>query len=177
MIFSKAMNKRRSLPPNITLLNGNTYQVRILRGSQEFSASFSAREPDALSKAISWRDAKLALLPPASNSFGSYKSTPLKNKTSWYRVGISRYWSPSSRDSGALYLRFGVNWMDSEGVKRVKSFQVGRQGTISAEQERHAALTAEAFRDEWEHAQCHGLAFDSAKYRDWRTTTLYPFSP
>lgn len=172
----------RPLPAHVTIPNWSGYQVRIVRDGHEYSASFAwsvdgGREK-ALSDAVCWRDKLLAALPAAGNAKGAFREKPLAHKTSWGRVGITRYVSADNRRTGRpLYLRFGVNWIDHEEKRRTKSFQVGRVGEFDWAFELHAANTAEAFRTEWEFCRASGLLFDDARYRAWRDTTLYPFYP
>jgi len=140
------------------------------------SASLPSESP--LSAAIAWRDDLLAKLPSAATTLGSYRSKPQKNKRSYNRVGISRYIGVDRRKLGAPgYLRFAVNWVDGTGQSKVTSFQVGKVGAFSWEDELHAACTAEAFRTQWEFSRATGHAFDPANYEGWRHKQCYPFNP
>lgn len=174
--------ENRSLPAHITIPNWDAYQVRIVREGAEYSASFSWRifrgKRNALSEAVKWRDRMLQALPPASNEKGVFRTSPLSHKMSWGRVGVTRYVSADKRKSGRpLYLRFGVNWIDGNGKRRTKSFQVGRVGDFEWMFEVHAANTAEAFRTEWEYCQAKSLPFDDSRYLAWREHKCYPFEP
>lgn len=171
----------RALPAHITIPNWSAYQVRIVRDGQEYSASFGWNEAGpqkALSEAVAWRDKMLESLPDAGNEEGQFRSMPLRHKFSWSRVGVTRYVSKDYRKPGhPEYLRFGVNWTDSEGRRRITSFQVGRLGVVSEADERHAANTAEAFRAEWEFCTKNGFPFEAFIYKKWKDEILYPFSP
>lgn len=172
----------RDLPSNITIPAFDAYQVRIVRDGHEYSATFAwaryGSKDRALSEAVAWRDRMLAKLPPAATTIGSFRVTPQKNKRSYNRVGISRYIGVDRRKLGAPgYLRFAVNWVDGTGHSRVTSFQVGKVGAFSWEDELHAACTAEAFRTQWEFSRATGQSFDPASYEGWRHKQCYPFNP
>ncbi|MCS7526914.1 hypothetical protein N0609_11430 [Pseudomonas aeruginosa] len=172
----------RDLPANITIPAFDAYQVRIVRDGHEYSATFAWSRYEskecALSAAIAWRDDLLAKLPPAATTLGSYRSKPQKNKRSYNRVGISRYIGVDRRKLGAPgYLRFAVNWVDGTGQSKVTSFQVGKVGAFSWEDELHAACTAEAFRTQWEFSRATGQSFDHTNYEGWRHKQCYPFNP
>lgn len=171
----------RQLPEQITETNCQTYQVRIVRDGFEYSASFSwsiyGSKEIALQEAVVWRDKLLAKLPPAGNGRGSFRREPMAHKRSHGRVGITRYIKRDYRRVGTPeYLVFGVNWTDSEGA-RVTQFQAGRLGAMDWKDELHAALTAEAFRTEWEFCRASNLSFASERYRQWSEFVLYPFEP
>lgn len=172
----------RNLPSNITIPSYDAYQVRIVRDGHEYSATFAwsryGSQDQALSEAVAWREAMLAKLPPAAISLGSFRHTPQKNKRSYNRVGISRYIGVDRRKLGAPgYLRFAVNWVDGTGKPRVTSFQVGKVGSFTWEDELHAACTAEAFRTHWEYCQAMKLFFDPSRYEGWKSNQKYPFNP
>lgn len=171
----------RDLPANITIPAFDAYQVRIVRDGHEYSATFAWSRYEskgcALNAAIAWRDGLLAKLPSAATTLGSYRSTPQSNKRSYNRVGISRYIGVDRRKLGSPgYLRFAVNWVDGTGRSRVTSFQVGKVGAFSWEDELHAACTAEAFRTEWEFSRATGQSFDPTSYEGWRNKQCYPFN-
>lgn len=175
-----AYREGRALPEHVTIPNWDAYQVRIVRDGHELSASFGwnlyGGKRSALRETVRWRDRMLAVLPPAGNAKGGFRRAPLANKRTWERVGVTRYVSADRRRPGQLvYLRFGVNWIDANGKRRTKSFQVGRVEDRTDAEELHAANTAEAFRAEWEFCQLSGHDFDERKYRNWRETRLYPF--
>lgn len=172
----------RSLPENITIPGYEAYQVRIVRGGHEYSATFGwsrfGSNELALQAAVNWRDMMLARLPKAENGRGSFRSSPMAHKLSFGRVGITRYEKKDRRRVGCpVYLVYGVNWTDAEGNKRVKQFQVGRIGAFEWHQELHASLTAEAFRTEWEFCRSTGQAFEADRYTRWTEVELYPFLP
>lgn len=172
----------RALPEHITIPGYDAYQVRIVRGYCEYSATFAwsrfASRQLALQAAVNWRDQLLAQLPAAGNGRGGFRASPMANKRSFGRVGISRFMKTDHRRLGCpVYLVYGVNWTDSDGTPRVKQFQVGRAGTFEWDHELHAALTAEAFRTEWEFSISTGQAFESERYHDWAEAVLYPFLP
>lgn len=172
----------RDLPANITIPSFDGYQVRIVRDGHEYSATFAwsrhGTQERALQEAVAWRDAMLARLPPAATSVGSFRCTPQKNKRSFKRAGITRYVKVDRRKVGApSYLVFGVNWLDETGKARVTTFQVGKVGAFTWEDELHAACTAEAFRTQWEFSRTSGQAFDHEQYEGWKTRVCYPFSP
>ena len=73
------------------------------------------------------------------------------------------------------YLTFGVNWVDCDGRRRTKSFQVGKVEDISWVDEVHAANTAEAFRLDYEFCLKHNQPFDPSKYEAWKRRNTYPF--
>ncbi len=170
---------RRSLPRHITIPNWAAYQVRIVRDGREYSASFPwsryADQSAALDAAVSWRDAMLVRLGPPRDGTGLRKS-PLAHKTSYGRVGITRYLRTDSRKaSRPQYLTFGVNYTDRRGSRRTKSFQVGNVEIVGGKEERHAARTAEAFRAEYEWSRRCGRVFRPERYARWREEVLYPF--
>ena len=172
----------RALPAHVTIPNWDSFQVRISRDGVEHSASFAwnaySDQRAALAAAVQWRDARLAELPPAENLKGSTRTKPLKHKTTWGQVGVTRYFRTDARKQGKpLYLTFGVNWIDHTGRRRTKSFQVGRDTEISWQDELHAANTAEAFRLEFEYCLKSGVVFNPDKYKLWRKHPCYPFIP
>lgn len=172
----------RDLPANITIPGYATYQVRIVRDGYEYSATFAwsryGSKDQALSCAVAWRDAMLAALPSAATELGSFRCSPQKNKRSYGRVGISRYIGIDRRRGGSPgYLRFAVNWLDVSAKSRIKTFQAGKVGSISWEDELHAACTAEAFRTHWEYCRAKRLPFDPGRYENWSTEFCYPFNP
>lgn len=176
------MSKTRLLPDNITIPGYEAYQVRIVRGEHEYSATFAWSRFDskelALQAALNWRDLLLARLPTAGNGHGGFRTSPMPNKRSFGRVGITRYEKTDHRRSGCpRYLVYGVNWTDRDGSKRVKQFQVGRIGAFDWQQELHASLTAEAFRTEWEYCRSTGKEFAPDRYTGWSEMELYPFLP
>lgn len=173
-----------NLPANITLPYPSAYQVRIVRDGKEISAVFSidAAASDgrerALAAAVEWRDAMLAQLPPPENGRGSYRTIPMPHKRTFGRVGVTRYVGVDRRRVGSpRYVRYGVNWTDAQGVARIKQFQAGRVDEQNWELELRAAMSAEAFREHWEHCKASGKPFDPEPYRAWRTEQLYPFDP
>lgn len=171
----------RDLPANITKNNFGAFQVRISRDCREYTASFSPSRYDspeaALIAAVKWRDKMLARLQPPANGRGGFRLAPMAHKRSHGRVGITRYIKRDHRRVGTPeYLVYGVNWTDDEGNPRVKQFQVGRIGCMDWKDELHAAMTAEAFRTEWEFCRQYNLPFDSERYRSW-DQPLYPFDP
>ncbi|SER40384.1 MULTISPECIES: hypothetical protein [Pseudomonas] len=172
----------RLLPDNITIPGYDAYQVRIMRGDYEYSATFAwsrfVSKEKALRAAVNWRDRMLAKLPNAGNGRGSFRTSPMAHKRSVGRVGITRYLKKDRRRLGCpVYLVYGVNWTDDQGRKRVKQFQVGRMGTFECHQEMHASLTAEAFRTEWEFCRSTGQVFEPDPYQCWKEVELYPFLP
>ncbi|CAI9912178.1 AP2/ERF domain-containing protein (plasmid) [Pseudomonas aeruginosa] len=172
----------RLLPEYITIPGYDAYQVRIVRGAHGFSATFAwsrfSSQKIALQAAVEWRDLMLAKLPSAGNGRGGFRTSPMPNKHSFGRVGITRYAKVDRRRLGSpVYLVYGVNWTDSDGGKRVKQFQVGRIGTFEWHQELHASLTAEAFRTEWEFCRSTGQVFEPDRYDGWSEEDLYPFLP
>jgi len=171
---------RSILPKHVTIPNWDAYQVRIVRGGREYSASFAwskQGERPALAEAVKWRDAKLAEL-AAEKAKRAFLKPPVtkrnKSKQSWDRVGITRSYRKIERWQ---YLRFSVGWTDRFGKHHLKTFSVGNVKTITPEDERHAAETAEAFRAEWEFCRAVGRVFDPLRYHDWKTRRLYPFQP
>ncbi|WGK63452.1 hypothetical protein QAO71_16915 (plasmid) [Halopseudomonas sp. SMJS2] len=172
----------RLLPDNITIPSYDAYQVRIVRGDHEYSATFAWSRFDsneqALHAAVNWRDQILAQLPDPGNGRGGFRTSPMAHKRSFGRVGITRYLKKDRRRSGSpVYLVYGINWTDSDGSARVKQFQVGRIGTFEWHQELHASLTAEAFRTEWEFCRSTGQVFEPDRYHGWTEVELYPFLP
>jgi len=172
----------RQLPDNIIKLGYEAYQVRIVRGDREYSATFAwsrfGSEALALQAAVNWRDTLLGQLPKAGNGRGGFRAAPMLHKRSLGRVGITRYAKIDRRRPGCpVYLVYGVNWTDSEGRGHVKQFQAGRIGTFEWRQELHTSLTAEAFRTEWEFCKSTGLVFEPERYTVWMENELYPFMP
>ncbi len=175
-----AYRPNRALPAHITQPNFNGYQVRIVRSAYEHSRTFSwttyGGETKALAAAVAWRDNLLKQLPPAENDKGAFRRSPLRHKTSWGRVGITRYLRIDRRKMGQpRYLTFGVNWVDHDGLRKTKSFQVGKIEDISWQDEVHAANTAEAFRMEFEFCCESHKTFNPEKYDGWRNRKTYPF--
>ena len=172
----------RGLPENLTETNFDAIQVRIVRDGKEFSKSFSfAKSKDkkkAISDATLWRDSIKNILPPPRRSEGGYLKRPQSNKKSVNRSGITRYITKDKRKIGnPSYLVYGVNYTDSVGKPKIKSFQVGKLDSFNHGDEIHAAMTAEAFRSEWEWCKDHKLEFDDQKYNGWKKDTKYPFTP
>lgn len=172
----------RALPDNITVPSYDAYQVRIVREGHEYSATFAwsrfETTEKAMHAAVSWRDKILSQLPAPGNGRGSFRATPMANKRSFGRVGITRYQKKDRRRTGCPeYLVYGVNWTDKDGQARVSQFQVGRVGTFDWHEELHASLTAEAFRTEWEFCRSTGQVFEPDRYAEWKEAELYPFLP
>jgi hypothetical protein len=172
----------RDLPENISIPGYDSYQVRIARNGHEYSSTFHwARfggKERALQSAVKWRDQMISQLPAAENGRGSFRTSPMAHKYTFGRVGITKYPKKDRRRTGQpAYLVYGVNWVDEDGAPRVKQFQVGRIGNFDWDQELHTALTAEAFRTEWEFCVSAGISFDPERYQNWKEVELYPFWP
>lgn len=172
----------RDLPEHVTITNFEAYQVRIVRDAHEYSASFSWSRYDnqahALEAAVDWRNMMLRELPPPGNGKGSFRRKPMAHKRSMGMVGISRYVHTDRRRIGSpQYLRFGVNWVDSMGKPRIKTFEAGKIADLDWEAELHTALTAEAFRTHWEYCTQTASEFDPGIYAGWRDGCVYPFTP
>jgi len=94
----------RPLPDNISIPGYDAYQVRIVRGEHEYSATFACSRLGskdlALQAAVSWRDMMLAKLPPAGNGHGGFRTSPMPNKRSLGRVGVTRYEKIDRRRQG-----------------------------------------------------------------------------
>lgn len=172
----------RVFPENLTETNYEAIQVRIVRDGTEFSKSFSfsksKNKSKAISDAVAWRDSIKKILPPAIRSESGYLKRPQSNKRSVNRPGITRYITKDKRRIGnPSYLVYGVNYTDKNGQSKVKSFQVGKLDTFNHSDELHAAMTAEAFRSEWEWCKDHKKEFNDQKYKGWKKDTKYPFTP
>ncbi len=153
-----------------------------MRDGEEFSRAFSfgrsCSKESAIANALVWRNNKLLSLPRPGNGRGSYRRAPQANKLSVKRAGITRYIHEDRRRAGnPKYVIFGVNYLGEQRQPRVKSFQAGRLDTISWAQEMHAALTAEAFRAEWEWCVDNNRPFDPTKYDGWANQDFTSFTP
>ena len=174
---SESFRRRRyPLPEHITVTNWRAFEVRIRRGNELYYKSFPfSNEIDqgrALTDAVRWRDARLIGMVAPRNSTGSFRSKNQKSEMSDIPVGVSR---STYKTKGRDYLRYVVNWVDGNGIKRGRTFTAGAVNQISVESEERALETAKAFRKEWEFCTENGFRFDHDKYGCWKIETLYPF--
>lgn len=166
---------------HLTRVDG-AWWVRFFKGTKmqaqaSFADSKCGGRNGALRAAQAWRDATEQALAPVRSAVG-LRSKPSPAKRSGCPVGISaslrrdrrKMWEPR-------YLVFSVAYTNAQGKKTNKVFQAGNIESITPADHRHAALTAQACRDEWVWCRTHGQRFNPAKYGAWRTDKLYPFSP
>ena len=70
-------------------------------------------------------------------------------------------------------LRFLVNWNDSTGKPRIKTFVAGPVAKMTTDREAHAHKTALAFRAAYEKSRQMGAPFNPDPFSRWRATRLY----
>jgi hypothetical protein len=164
---------------NITRVDG-AWWVRFFHGRLVLDhAYFSDRQlggyDAALQKAQGWRNAAEVDLGPV-RALSGLRCQPMPHKRSGCPVGISAsIRSDRRRRGGPLYLVFSVAYRKSDGRATNKVFQVGNIETITPADSQHAALTAQACRDEYAWCREHKRPFDPSRYADWRNATYYPF--
>lgn len=167
----------RTLPKHITIPNSRSYQVRITKDKIEHSLAFSwikyGSPKNALAKAIEWRDAKLIEL-GMTLIRNDIRTKSLSHKKTKLPVGVTSYNRVDNRNnSNRQYLVFGVNFVKHNGMKTIKSFQVGNIETITKLQIKYAKLTAIAFRNEYEKCFRNNIMFNHEKYKDWPSVVFY----
>lgn len=162
--MSKAMK-------NITQPYPAAFQVRIVKDRKERSRLFSfshwGGKRKALKAAQSWRDQLYVLLDVKPNR----KDCVQKNNLSTGVQGISkRIHTDKRRAIERQYLVYSVNWNDSTGKRRNKTFQVGNIEDYEAQIEELAFKKAKEFRKEYEkHWDNNTLGeFDTTKYLGWK---------
>jgi hypothetical protein len=178
-------------PRHISEAVDQSYLVHVERNLQLYQKKFSFRQTgdraQAMREAVAWRDQLLAQLPPrqSGNHLDGYNKvlSVLKRPESGTRVGVSRLLvvrvTADGRRRVSVY--FKVGWSLGRDAPpghttRVRNFYAGPVDTITEADERHAYLTALAFREHWEHSRDHRYLFNPALYRHWRTVTCYPFT-
>lgn len=166
---------------NITRVDG-AWWVRFFHGRRVLDQAYFADSKlggyrAALRKAKAWRDAAEVNLGPTRATSG-LRSRPMPHKRSGCPVGISAAIRSDRRNQGrSRYLVFSVAYRKPDGRVTNKVFQVGNIETITPADSRHAALTAQACRDEYAWCRAQKRPFDPRSYADWRNTTRYPFVP
>lgn len=129
--------------------------------TKQFSYARFGGQRAALREARAWRDSMLDALPPAKRWSGP-RPRPLANKRSNQPVGVSEFVGGDGR------LRYSVNWVDADGVSRVKTFSAGDAKSASPEIVRKAERAARRFRRAYEQARKAGTEFDPTQFNDWR---------
>jgi len=154
---------------NISLPYPGVFQVRVVRRKIEHSRTFPFKawggEKKALKAANTWRD-QLKLVISRTGKRSDW--VPVRNTSSGV-LGVSRI-VKTEKPSGRKHLVFGVNWKDSKGQYRIKTFRVGNVDSYTEKMEQRARQAAIAFRSEWEELSGSGQIerFDSKKYTQWR---------
>ena len=160
---------------HITEPDKRGYQVRIVRQGKESSRYFSHKiwgsKAKSLIAAQSWRDQMLVALSRKEHKYLS--KPPLSNKKTTGIRGVSRSVQFDKRRN-THYLVYSVYWSRNKYVKH-KTFQVGRVGNCSADEELHTFRTALQFRKEYEWCIRWKVEFDPDRYRFWRKTRLYEY--
>ena len=161
------------LPKNVSRYDG--YLVaRIERGDIQRTCRFRYRDGSqadisrAAKEAAAWIEAQKLNLPAAKNRLASLREKPLSGKQSGEPVGVSKTIAKSKNPAAEGSLRFMVNWKDSTGKGRVKSFVAGQIDLISKAQVSQARKAARSFRAKYEQATALGLPFDDAEFDNWR---------
>jgi len=155
---------------NITMPDSLGYQVRVVRNGDEHSRYFSfavwGGKKKALDAAVNWRDMMKARLGEPRRFEGE-----ARNNSTGVR-GVSKVIHEDKR-RGHSNLRYQVTWTKEDGKQAARTFQVGRVGEISADEELHAYRTAVAFRKKYELARSLGQRFDPAEFVNWKLEKLY----
>lgn len=150
---------------------GRKFRLRMKTPDGEIRETF-----DNLDAAIS-RRVELRTIYPDTLAH-RFRARRMPTKGSHERVGVCRTVKTDRRKAGkSRYLVYAVNWIDTAGRKRVTSFQAGPESEVTAAEERHAELTAIAFREAYEYARMQGTAFDQKLFAEWRLARCYPFKP
>lgn len=165
------------LPDNVRRTDVG-FIARIRRGRRSFTKHFRlSKYPGheaALTAARSWVDTQRRELPPPANGLGSVRKKTLSHKRTGEPVGVSRTvaLNPSNPNCKGS-LRFLVNWSDSNGKARIKTFVAGPVAKMTPEREEHAHKSALAFRATYEKNRQAGIPFDPAPFDQWRAMRLY----
>ena len=102
------------------------------------------------------------------------RTCPQSNKQSGLPVGVTRY-VETRQDQKKAYVIYSASW-SSSGVKHVRKFYAGRADDLTRAQERHAKLTAIAFREEYERCRAESRRMALRRWMNWREEVLYPTS-
>lgn len=166
------MTNKSNNQKNISQPDQHGWQVRIVREGKQHSRYFAHKQygsrQKSLKAAIRWRDLMQVVLPKRKPFF-----TRLASNQSTGVIGVSRAIHHDKRRDTA-YLRFQVSYQQHNGRSASKTFQVGPAEQVTAEQEKHAFLTAVQFRKEYEQARLEMEHFDASRFSNWRTQQLYP---
>jgi hypothetical protein len=138
------------------------------RKEVSFSRSFQS-----LTAARRWRNA-IDRQHPSTVQCG-LRTAPMPTKATGLPVGVSRAEKADRRGADG-YVVFSVNWRQS-GSTRVKSFQAGPVGVLTAEEERRARESAIAFRACYEWCVLNKWVFRPEWFSAWRTLVCFPFVP
>lgn len=166
---------------NITRVDG-AWWVRFFQGRRVLDQAYFADSKHggydaALREAQVWRDLVEIELGPTRATNG-LRCRPMPGKRSGCPVGISAAIRSDRRKQGhPRYLAFSVAYRKPNGRVTNKVFQVGNIETITPADSRHAALTAQACRNEYAWCRAQKRPFDPRRYADWRNTAHYPFVP
>lgn len=158
---------------HITSPDRKGFQVRIVRNKKEHSRYFSHAQWGGKQKALigarSWRDQMLVAL-GTTNKYLSERKIFSNKKTTGIR-GVSRSVQRDKRN-GAYYVVYNVHWYKM-GKATSKTFHVGREDKVSADQEFHAFRTAVQFRREYELHKAGGIEFSPDDFKQWKTIRIY----
>lgn len=164
------MTKAKELA-NITMPDPHGFQVRLVRMGVEYSRYFSIKvwggKKKALEAAQNWRDLKRASLPKHK----PYLNDTPANKTTGVN-GISKI-VHLDRRRGTKTLRYQVSYLNQERKPTVRTFQVGRIESVTADDDLHAFRTAVMFRKEYEFARAVEADFHPERFKDWKQERLY----
>lgn len=165
------MNHKSNNQKNISQPDQHGWQVRIVREGKQHSRYFAHKQygsrQKSLKAAIRWRDLMQVVLPKRKPFF-----TRLASNQSTGVIGVSRAIHHDKRRDTA-YLRYQVSYQQKNGRSASKTFQVGPADRVTAEQERHAFLTAIQFRKDYEQSRLNRESFDSERFLQWRNERLY----
>jgi hypothetical protein len=156
---------------HITEPDGYGYQVRIGINKVEHSRYFAHKQWRSKSRsiraALSWRDQMLVALQHAELCG---KQCASNNVTTGVN-GVSSTILHDSRRNTDTFIYQSLFKFD--GKVRNRKFCVGRIEHVNADDYLHAFLTAKQFRQEYELSADNNTAFDHARFKPWKTCTLY----
>ncbi len=162
---------------HITEPDKHGYQVRIVRKGKEHSRYFSYKmwggKAKALQGAKNWRDQMLVILGPKGIQL--HEQQPCSHKRSTGVRGVSRS-NQYDKRRDKRYLVYEVFWK-LDGKTKNRTFHVGPQGEVTADQELHAFRTAVYFRKEYELCVELSSRFDWERYQPWKHQRLYKPKP
>jgi len=94
--------------------------------------------------AKNWRDSKKRVIPTVQRNI----SISSKNNSSG-TVGVSRVVKYDKRRN-CNYVQYAINWITTCGVRKIKTFSLGREDVLSSQFEAHALEASKNFRRSWE---------------------------